>query len=103
MLDKEIRKSQFAMRLPIATDEEQLPFAEICEQVESGKDFLASDHTLRHCRELWTSPLFLTASPDPEGLGRRRKGHPRPLRRPVAREPQTLPAAAVAGRKTQGT
>jgi trimethylamine--corrinoid protein Co-methyltransferase len=67
MLDMEIRKSQFALRLPIATDEEHLPFAEICQRVESGRDFLASDHTLRHCRELWTSPLFLTASPDPKG------------------------------------
>ena len=63
----EIRKSQFALRLPIATDEEHLPFTEICQRVESGRDFLASDHTLRHCRELWTSPLFLTASPDPKG------------------------------------
>jgi len=66
MLDKEIRRSQFAMRLPIATDEEHLPFAEICQRVESGKDFLGSDHTLRHCRELWTSPLFLTDRPDPK-------------------------------------
>lgn len=65
MLDKEIRRSQMAMRLPIVTDDEHLPFAEICQRVESGGDFLASDHTLRHCRELWTSPLFLTASPDP--------------------------------------
>ncbi len=66
MLDKEIRKSQFAVRLPVATDDEHLPFAEICQRVERGSDFLASDHTLRHCRELWTSPLFLTASPDPK-------------------------------------
>jgi trimethylamine:corrinoid methyltransferase-like protein len=67
MLDMEIRKSQFAMRLPIVTDEEHLPFAEICEHVQTGKDFLNSDHTLRHCRELWNSPLFLTVSPDPKG------------------------------------
>jgi trimethylamine:corrinoid methyltransferase-like protein len=67
MLDMEIRKSQYAMRLPLAIDEDHLPFAEICQHVEGGRDFLNSDHTLRHCRELWTSPLFLTVSPDPNG------------------------------------
>jgi trimethylamine:corrinoid methyltransferase-like protein len=67
MLDKEIRRSQNVMRLPIATDEDHLPFEEICATVEDRKDFLGSDHTLRHCRDLWTSPLFLTASPDPKG------------------------------------
>jgi trimethylamine:corrinoid methyltransferase-like protein len=67
MLDMEIRKSHFALKPDVATDEERLPFAEICEVVENNKDFLTSDHTLRHCRDLWTSPLFLTASPDCRG------------------------------------
>ena len=62
MLDMEIRKSQFAMNEAIVVDEEHLPLAEIREAVNENRDFLASEHTLRHCRELWTSPLFLTDS-----------------------------------------
>lgn len=60
MLDMEIRKSQFAMSEEIVTDEEHLPFAEICDVVNNDGNFLASEHTLRHCRELWMSGLFRT-------------------------------------------
>jgi trimethylamine--corrinoid protein Co-methyltransferase len=65
MLDMEIRKSQTAMKDEISVDDETLPFAEICETVAADGDFLTSEHTLRHCRDLWTSPLFLTENPDP--------------------------------------
>jgi trimethylamine:corrinoid methyltransferase-like protein len=67
MLDLEIRQSQFALAAEIPTDDEHLAFAEICERVVREKDFLTSDHTLTHCRDLWTSPLFLTTSPDAHG------------------------------------
>jgi trimethylamine:corrinoid methyltransferase-like protein len=66
MLDLEIRKSQAAVDRPMAIDDEQLPFAEICQTVTSDGNFLASEHTARHCRELWASRLFLTESPHPD-------------------------------------
>lgn len=65
MLDMEIRKSQFALKNKIVIDEETLPFEEICEKVKEGKDFLTSEHTLKHFRQLWSSPLFLTEEPKP--------------------------------------
>lgn len=65
MLDMEIRRSQFALAEEIAVDDETLPLAEICDAVAADGDFLASEHTLEHCRDLWTSPLFLTENPDP--------------------------------------
>jgi len=63
MLDLEIIKSQFALRRTVAVDEDQLAFAEICETVAARGGFLASEHTARHCRELWHSRLFRTDSP----------------------------------------
>jgi trimethylamine:corrinoid methyltransferase-like protein len=63
MLDMEIRKSQFALSEGISVDEEGLPFAEICKAVREDRDFLSDEHTARHCRELWTSRLFLTENP----------------------------------------
>jgi len=67
MLDMEIRKSQFAMADKIAVDPETLPFDEISAAVRENKDFLTSDHTLQHFREVWASKLFLTDAPDPNG------------------------------------
>jgi trimethylamine:corrinoid methyltransferase-like protein len=65
MLDMEIRKSLFALGGEITIDDDHLAFAEICEAVANDRNFLASEHTLKHCRDLWTSPLFLTDTPDP--------------------------------------
>ncbi|MCK4591411.1 MAG: trimethylamine methyltransferase family protein [Candidatus Latescibacteria bacterium] len=65
MLDMEIRKSQFALKDKISVDEESLPFEEICENVREGKEFLSSDHTFKHFRELWSSEIFLTGEPKP--------------------------------------
>jgi trimethylamine:corrinoid methyltransferase-like protein len=65
MLDMEIRKSQFALGRPIVLDDDHLPFADICQAVADDAGFLDSDHTLKHCRDLWTSRLFLTDNPDP--------------------------------------
>jgi trimethylamine---corrinoid protein Co-methyltransferase len=67
MLDKDVRASLFAMKETIGIDRESLPFGEICEAVRDGRDFLSSEHTVRHCRELWTSPLLLTENPTLEG------------------------------------
>jgi len=65
MLDMEIRKSQFALKNKISINKESLPFEEICEKVRDRKEFLSSDHTLRHFRELWSSKIFLTDEPRP--------------------------------------
>jgi len=65
MLDMEIRKSQFALKNKISINKESLPFEEICEKVRGRKEFLSSDHTLRHFRELWSSKIFLTDEPKP--------------------------------------
>jgi len=59
ILDMEIRKSQFVLRNGVSLDAESLAFEEICEKVRDGEDFLSSDHTLRHFRELWSSRIFL--------------------------------------------
>ncbi len=58
MLDMEIRKSQFQVKERIAITEDTLPFAEMCECIAAGGNFLESDHTLTHFRELWRSELF---------------------------------------------
>jgi len=65
MLDMEIRKSQFAVKQKITIDEETLPFDDICEATRDGKDFLGSEHTLKHFRQLWSSRIFLTENPTP--------------------------------------
>ena len=62
MLDMEIRKSQFAMQ-QIGVSDDQLAFDELCQATRDSTDFLSSEHTLDHFRELWSSSMFLTDSP----------------------------------------
>jgi trimethylamine:corrinoid methyltransferase-like protein len=62
VLDIEIKKSEF-MRGAIAVDDTAIPWPEIVGRVEAQKDFMTSDHTLDHFRELWGSPLFRTDDP----------------------------------------
>lgn len=66
MLDMDIRKSQFATKSKIAVDEESLHFDGVCQAVRDDSQFLSSEHTMDHFRQLWSSDLFLTESP---GLG----------------------------------
>jgi len=68
MLDLEIRKSQFATEQEIPIDEEHLALGEMIELGRAGKGFLASEHTARHCRDLWTSRLFKTESHDERAI-----------------------------------
>lgn len=58
ILDMEIRKGQFAVKDEIEVSDETLIFAEFCGHVAEEKEFLTTDHTLRHYRELWRSDLF---------------------------------------------
>lgn len=62
VLDLEIRKSQFIPE-QIRVDEETIPFKLMSELIEAEKDFLTSDHTMDHMRELWTSRIFRTDDP----------------------------------------
>ena len=63
ILDMEIRKAQWAYKDEIPVDEETVDFDEIMEVTRTNGNFLASDHTMRHFRELWVSDLFRSDSP----------------------------------------
>ena len=65
ILDMEIRKAQFATHADWRVDADSLAFEEICEAVREGKDFLTSEHTLEHFRDLWSSKVLL--APDLTG------------------------------------
>lgn len=58
ILDMEIRKGQFALKDSIEVSDETLVFDLLCQHVAEEKEFLTSDHTLAHYRELWRSDLF---------------------------------------------
>ena len=63
ILDMGIRKAQWAYKDEIPVDDESLDFEEIMEVTRTNGNFLASDHTMRHFRELWVSDLFRSDSP----------------------------------------
>jgi trimethylamine:corrinoid methyltransferase-like protein len=63
MLDMEIRKAEWAYRAEIPVTPETLDWEEVLEMTRTRGDFLSSDHTMRHHRELWNSPLFRSESP----------------------------------------
>lgn len=69
MLDLEIRKSLHAIKDSIVVDDETLVFDEICEVTRTDGNFMMSDHTLKHCRDLWNSQLFLTEDPEAGNWG----------------------------------
>ena len=58
MIDMEIRRAQWHSQ-PFEVNAETINIEEVRERTEHGGDFLTSEHTLRHCRELWNSRLFL--------------------------------------------
>jgi len=63
MLDMEIRKAEWSYRSEVPVDAESLDWEEVLRVTEEGGNFLESEHTLRHCRELWLSELFRSDSP----------------------------------------
>jgi len=63
ILDMEIRKAEWAYREEIPVDEENMDWEEILAISRSRGNFLSTDHTARHCRDLWTSRLFRSDSP----------------------------------------
>lgn len=63
ILDMEIRRAQWLYARPIRVEEETIAWPEILRIVEERGSFLDSEHTVRHCRELWTCELFRSDSP----------------------------------------
>jgi len=63
MLDMEIRKAEWAYGRDIAVDEETLDYDEIVKVTEEKGNFLTSDHTMRHFREMWSSDCFRSEDP----------------------------------------
>ena len=67
MLDMEIRRAGWSYSHDIAVDDEDLNWDEVVETCQANGNFLASDHTLRHCHDLWNSPLFRSDDPTSGG------------------------------------
>jgi trimethylamine:corrinoid methyltransferase-like protein len=63
MLDMEIRRAEWSYRSEIPVDAESMDWEEVLRVTEEGGNFLESEHTLRHFRELWSSELFRSDSP----------------------------------------
>jgi trimethylamine:corrinoid methyltransferase-like protein len=63
ILDMEIRKAQWKYSSEITVNEETMAWDEILKVVNEKGNFLESEHTLKHFRELWISPLFRSDSP----------------------------------------
>ena len=63
ILDMEIRKAQWAYGKPLEVSDETVDFDEILEITRSKGNFLATDHTMRHFRGLWTSDCFRSDDP----------------------------------------
>ena len=63
MLDMEIRRAEWSYEREIPVNEETLNDDEVLKVCEEKGNFLISDHTLKHCRDLWVSPLFRSDDP----------------------------------------
>ena len=63
MLDMEIRKAGWAYKDEIVINEDTLNWEEVLKVTETKGNFLMSDHTLMHCRDLWSSDYFLSEDP----------------------------------------
>jgi len=64
VLDMEIRKSQFDVKNKIEVNEENMNFEELCNRSIKGEEFLTSEHTLKHCHDIWKSDIFLNQMPE---------------------------------------
>ena len=67
MLDMEIRRAEWSYGAGIEVNEDTLDFEEVQKVIRERGNFLMSDHTISHCRDLWMSPLFLSDAPSPGG------------------------------------
>ena len=67
MLDMEIRRAEWSYGAGIEVNEDTLDFDEVLKVTRERGNFLMSDHTISHCRDLWMSPLFLSDAPSPGG------------------------------------
>ena len=69
ILDIEVRNALAHLDQHVDVSEETVPFDLICEQALAGSGFLETEHTLRHCREMWTPQLFLRRITGPDWDG----------------------------------
>jgi len=67
MLDMEIRKAHWTCGREIVVDDETLNWDEVVQVTEDKSNFLMSEHTLGHFRELWTSKCFRSDDPSAGG------------------------------------
>ena len=63
MLDMEIRKAEYAYKQEIVVDDETTNWDEVLKVTEEKGNFLTSDHTMRHFREMWGSDCFRSDDP----------------------------------------
>jgi len=63
ILDMEIRKAEYAYRQEIVVDDETMNWDEVLKVTADNGNFLMSEHTMRHFREMWESPLFRSDDP----------------------------------------
>lgn len=63
MLDMEIRKVEWLYGKTIKISDETMDFDEIVAVTKAHGNFLTSDHTVKHCRELWTCDYFRSDDP----------------------------------------
>jgi trimethylamine:corrinoid methyltransferase-like protein len=65
MLDMEIRKAEWRYGQGMEVNDETLDWDEIVSLTRERGNFLSSEHTMKHCRELWNCDAF--RSDDPRG------------------------------------
>jgi len=63
ILDMEIRKAEWRFNRPIEVNEDTEDLSEIAEVTCQRGTFLATDHTMSHFRQLWTSACFRSDDP----------------------------------------
>jgi trimethylamine:corrinoid methyltransferase-like protein len=63
MLDMQIRKAQWMYTSEIPVNDETIGWEDIQKAVEVQTNFLESDHTFRHFRDLWIPELFRSDDP----------------------------------------
>ena len=62
MLDMEIRKAQWSYKHELPVTDDTLAWDDILHALENRGDFLSTDHTMAHFREMWSSQLFRSES-----------------------------------------
>jgi len=62
IMDIEIKKSQYFLRKQCEMNDSSMDFKEFCEGISNGKEFLNSDYTLNHFRDIWSPSIFISGN-----------------------------------------